>query len=268
MNTNTQALREALEPFAKLFQALQSKHDGPMPTTFEAIISTEDVRRAAYAFAALSHPPAPEQASGELPPLPEGKAVVRGPVAAFKDPEYGTLVDFDCEGPISHDPEDGEELFTADQMRDYARTAVLSKAPYAAAVKDAPNGLLKRAVDLHEKAGMPWAEAEELALSEAGIEDSHIDELTWNTEHATIVTLLSEEEVREFTRTILIYGQPLLSASPAAPEAAKPDNWQQYAQDGENAQQCIERHRKEQDALLTLLANARRPYSDNEEMKL
>jgi hypothetical protein len=60
----------------------------------------------------------------------------------------------------------------------------------------------------------------------------------------------------------------LLSASPAAPEAAKPDNWQQYAQDGENAQQCIERHRKEQDALLTLLANARRPYSDNEEMKL
>lgn len=59
-----------------------------------------------------------------------------------------------------------------------------------------------------------------------------------------------------------------LSAFPAAPEAAKPDNWQQYAQDGENAQQCIERHRKEQDALLTLLANARRPYSDNEEMKL
>jgi len=59
-----------------------------------------------------------------------------------------------------------------------------------------------------------------------------------------------------------------LSAVPAAPEAAKPDNWQQYAQDGENAQQCIERHRKEQDALLTLLANARRPYSDNEEMKL
>jgi hypothetical protein len=60
-------LREALEPFAKLFQSLQSKHDGPMPTTFEAIISTADVQRAAYAFADLSHPPAPEQASVEHP---------------------------------------------------------------------------------------------------------------------------------------------------------------------------------------------------------
>lgn len=62
----------------------------------------------------------------ELPPLPEGKAVVRGPVAAFKDPECGTLVDFDCEGPLSHCPEDGEELFTADQMQDYARAALLA----------------------------------------------------------------------------------------------------------------------------------------------
>lgn len=155
----------------------------------------------------------PETAA-ELPPLPEGKAVVRGPVAAFKDPECGSLVDFDCEGPLSYCPEDGEELFTVDQMRDYARTAVLSKAPYAAAVKDAPNGLLKRAVDLHEKAGMPWAEAEELALSEAGIEDNHIDEISGNTDNSIICFLLSKEEVREFTRTILIYGQPLLSAAP------------------------------------------------------
>lgn len=31
------------------------------------------------------------------------------------------------------------------------------------------------------------------------------------------------------------------------------DNWQQYAKPGETAQQCIERHRAEQDALLTLL---------------
>lgn len=63
MNTNHDALREALEPFAKLFRSLQSDFDGPLPTTFDATISTEDVRRAAYA---LSQPPAPEQASGEL----------------------------------------------------------------------------------------------------------------------------------------------------------------------------------------------------------
>lgn len=51
-------------------------------------------------------------------------------------------------------------------------------------------------------------------------------------------------------------------------QAGEPDNWQQYAKDGENAQQCIERHRKERDILLELLKTARRPYSDNEEMKL
>ena len=64
---------------------------------------------------------------------------------------------------------------------------------------------------------MPWQEAEKLALSEAGIEDRHIDELTGNTDHATICSLLSKEEVREFTRTILIYGQHLLSAAPTPP---------------------------------------------------
>ena len=35
------------------------------------------------------------------------------------------------------------------------------------------------------------------------------------------------------------------------------DNWQQYAKPGETAQQCIERHRGEQDALLELLKQAR-----------
>lgn len=68
------------------------------------------------------------QAQGEptLPPLPEGKAVVRGPVSAFKEPEYGTLVDFDCEGPLSHCPADGEELFTADQVLAYGAECVQS----------------------------------------------------------------------------------------------------------------------------------------------
>lgn len=67
---------------------------------------------------------APSQVT-ELPQLPEGKCVVRGPASAFNNPESGSLVDFDCEGPLSHCPEDGEELFTADQMQDYARDALL-----------------------------------------------------------------------------------------------------------------------------------------------
>lgn len=35
------------------------------------------------------------------------------------------------------------------------------------------------------------------------------------------------------------------------------NNWQQYAKEGETAQQCIERHRDEHDALLKLLAASR-----------
>ena len=35
------------------------------------------------------------------------------------------------------------------------------------------------------------------------------------------------------------------------------DNWQQYAKEGETAQACIERHRREHESLLRLLAQAR-----------
>lgn len=35
------------------------------------------------------------------------------------------------------------------------------------------------------------------------------------------------------------------------------DDWRQYAKDGETAQACIERHRREQDGLMKLLAHAR-----------
>ncbi|MBX9960939.1 MAG: hypothetical protein K2Y15_12455 [Burkholderiaceae bacterium] len=86
----------------------------------------ENAERAVYSDAP---PPAPQpQAQGEpyLPPLPEGKAVVRGPAAAFNDPECGTLVDFDCEGPLSHCPDGGEELFTADQVLVYGSECVQS----------------------------------------------------------------------------------------------------------------------------------------------
>ena len=39
------------------------------------------------------------------------------------------------------------------------------------------------------------------------------------------------------------------------------DNWQQYAKPGETAQQCIERHRSEQDALMKLYATPRKPLT-------
>lgn len=55
--------------------------------------------------------------------------------------------------------------------------------------------------------------------------------------------------------SILPEYRAMLAAVPEAPEQA--DNWQQYAKPGETAQQCIERHRAEQDALMTLLAQAR-----------
>lgn len=56
-----------------------------------------------------------------LPPLPDGKGTVRH--ARHADDDGGWVVDFDCEGPNSYQPDDGEELFTADQMREYARGA-------------------------------------------------------------------------------------------------------------------------------------------------
>jgi hypothetical protein len=48
---------------------------------------------------------------------------------------------------------------------------------------------------------------------------------------------------------------PFLRASHGQAPAA--GNWQRYAKEGETAQQCIERHRTEHDALLSLLADAR-----------
>lgn len=59
---------------------------------------------------------APVVQAGEYPPLPQGKAVIR--CVADTD-EGGWVVDFDCEGPLSHEPQEGDELFTADQMHAY-----------------------------------------------------------------------------------------------------------------------------------------------------
>lgn len=52
------------------------------------------------------------------------------------------------------------------------------------------------------------------------------------------------------------------------PERETADNWQQYAKEGETAQACIERHRREQDSLLKLLAQAREPLTDQQIISL
>jgi len=52
------------------------------------------------------------------------------------------------------------------------------------------------------------------------------------------------------------------------PERETTDNWRQYAREGETAQVCIERHRREQDSLLKLLAQAREPLTDQQIISL
>lgn len=77
--------------------------------------------------------------------------------------------------------------------------------------------LLARATDLHEKGFMPWAEAEELALSEAGIDDAAIDELVGNCGSSGLSSVIcTPDELRTFTRAVLVH-QPATTA-PAAPQ--------------------------------------------------
>lgn len=61
---------------------------------------------------------------GGRPPLPEGKAVIRC-VADTED--GGWVADFDCEGPLSHEPKEGDVLFTTDQMHAYFDVALAAK---------------------------------------------------------------------------------------------------------------------------------------------
>ncbi len=81
-----------------------------------------------------------------------------------------------------------------------------------------PRSLFDRANDLHEKAAMPWTEAEKLALSEQGIDDAQIEELIH--EHAS--TALVEftkgwEDLQEYTRALLVH-----AVAHPAPKALAP----------------------------------------------
>jgi hypothetical protein len=63
----------------------------------------------------------------KLPPLPEAKVMVREPDEESRSLENGGwIVDCDCEGPLSYSLEGGDALYTADQMREYARAALAS----------------------------------------------------------------------------------------------------------------------------------------------
>lgn len=102
--------------------------------------------------------------------------------------------------------------YTADQMRAYALAAL------AAQPLPVQSSVQARAIDLHEKAGMPWTDAEQLALSEIGADDAAIDELIGES-GGLDQFLLKPDELRQFARSILVHGSPLLAAQPKAQPA-------------------------------------------------
>lgn len=86
------------------------------------------------------------------------------------------------------------------------------------------NTLLSRVEELYNKAFMPWREAEHLALSESGIGNSKIDELIGECASSPVVTILDDEEVREFVRSILVHSGPLYTTPPTPPTGV-PDGY-------------------------------------------
>lgn len=92
---------------------------------------------------------------------------------------------------------------------------------------DVADTLLKRATELHEKGFMPWVAAEELALSEIGIEEAAIDELIGECTQRAFdddFFLTGVDEVRAFMRAALVHQGMLHSglsfAQAEAPQAA------------------------------------------------
>ncbi|WP_420102478.1 hypothetical protein [Bosea sp. (in: a-proteobacteria)] len=77
---------------------------------------------------------------------------------------------------------------------------------FATRADNAKTSLRARALELHEKGFMPWREAEELALREAGIGDSAIDELIYECSDSGCSPILcSKDELRKFTRAVLVH---------------------------------------------------------------
>lgn len=80
--------------------------------------------------------------------------------------------------------------------------------------------LQARALELHTKASMPMSQAEELALSELGIDDAAIDELSAEACCTVLLTLLDAEDVRTFTRAVLVHQPAVTSTQVVAPTEA------------------------------------------------
>jgi hypothetical protein len=85
----------------------------------------------------------------DLPDLPEALVMVRD---TDDEPEGGGwIVDCDCEGPLSYSLEAGEALYTADQMREYARAALGVKEGQPAPLKVDDQASLRQMLELVAK---------------------------------------------------------------------------------------------------------------------
>jgi hypothetical protein len=82
--------------------------------------------------------------------------------------------------------------------------------------------LEKRVIDLHDKASMPWAQAYELALEEAGFDEDSLRELIG--ECGDMGDFISgRESIEEFARAVLVWGPAYLPRSALATPAARGD---------------------------------------------
>jgi len=79
--------------------------------------------------------------------------------------------------------------------------------------------LLDRAEALHLNTGMPWREAEKLALSEVGVDDAAIVELVGECLTLGTEALLTGDEICDFARAVLVHGSALAVSLPARDQA-------------------------------------------------
>lgn len=82
--------------------------------------------------------------------------------------------------------------------------------------------LVKRTVDLHEKASMPWSQAEELALSEFGFDDEDLHELIGEFEQC-LEYLTDREQIESFARHVLVFGPDYIAKVPPSEIFAAPE---------------------------------------------
>lgn len=75
--------------------------------------------------------------------------------------------------------------------------------------------LAQRAIDLHDKASMPWDQAYELALQEFGVDDDDLRELIGECGNGDDY-LLNREAIEGFARAVLVWGPDYICQSPVA----------------------------------------------------